>query len=117
MCSGSVHDVARLVEFFVRRITVEGSSMVPAFAPGERLTAVRRWRHVRAGDVVVLRDPRNAERWLLKRCVGRVGALLDLRGDNAGASTDSREFGLVREGAVTWIALSKRPSEGRVSPR
>jgi len=91
------------VEFFVRRVTIDGHSMVPTYLPGERLTAVRRWRPVRVGDVVVVRDPRDHERWLLKRCVGRKGSELDLRGDNAEVSTDSRDFGLVPSRDVVWI--------------
>jgi signal peptidase I len=95
--------VSRIVEFFVRRVTIDGHSMVPTYLPGERLTAVRRWRPVRVGDVVVVRDPRDHERWLLKRCVGRKGSELDLRGDNAEVSTDSRDFGLVPSRDVVWI--------------
>jgi nickel-type superoxide dismutase maturation protease len=95
--------VSRFVELFVRRVTVEGSSMVPTFVPGERLTALRRWRRVRPGDVVVVADPRDPTRWLLKRCVERVGRDLDLRGDNRAASTDSRDFGLVPGRSVRWI--------------
>jgi signal peptidase I len=106
----------RLLEFFLRRVTVEGSSMVPTYVPGERLTALRRWRPVRAGDVVVVRDPRNVNRWLLKRCVGRVGKRLDLRGDNAEASTDSRNFGLVASREVAYIVVPSARSP-RISPR
>jgi nickel-type superoxide dismutase maturation protease len=98
--------VGRIIEFFVRRVTVEGSSMAPTYLPGERLTALRRWRRVRQGDVVVVRDPRNPTRWLLKRCVARVGSQLDLRGDNAIASTDSRDFGLVPSSDVAYIVLA-----------
>ncbi|MHB1210498.1 MAG: S26 family signal peptidase [Acidimicrobiales bacterium] len=100
--------VARLVEFFIRRLSVEGSSMVPTYLPGERLTALRRWRPVRVGDVVVVRDPREPSRWLLKRCVAREGSSLDLRGDNRGASTDSRDFGLVARREVVWLVLKQR---------
>lgn len=90
--------------------------MMPTFLPGEVLTALRRWRRVRPGDVVVVRDPRDAERWLLKRCTGRSGTMLDLRGDNAGASTDSRAFGLVPSRDVAYIVLS--PARAKpVSPR
>jgi nickel-type superoxide dismutase maturation protease len=102
--------VARLVDFFVRRVSVEGSSMAPTYLPGERLTALRRWRRVRPGDVVVVRDPRGVDRWLLKRCVARFGSRLDLRGDNSSASTDSREFGLVPSQEVGWIVVSPRRS-------
>jgi len=100
--------VSWIVEFFVRRVTVEGTSMAPTYLPGERLTAFRRWRRVHEGDVVVVRDPRNPSRWLLKRCVERVGSLLDLRGDNAQASTDSRDFGLVPIHNVIYIVLASR---------
>ncbi|HUX04255.1 MAG TPA: S26 family signal peptidase [Acidimicrobiales bacterium] len=101
--------MARLVEAFVRRVVVEGPSMIPTYTPGERLTALRRWRRVRVGDVVVVRDPRDATRWLLKRCVARARGSLELRGDNAAASTDSRDFGPVRAREVGWIVLSPRP--------
>ena len=79
--------------------------MTPTYLPGERLTAVRRWRGVRVGDVVVVRDPRKSDRWLLKRCVRRIGSDLDLRGDNAQASTDSRDFGLVPSRDVAYIVI------------
>jgi len=92
---------------FVRRVSVEGHSMTPTYVPGERLTAIRRWRRVRPGDVVVARDPRDSARWLLKRCVAREGRLLDLRGDNAEASTDSRDFGLVPERAVRYLVIGQ----------
>jgi nickel-type superoxide dismutase maturation protease len=101
--------VRPLAELVVRRLVVEGNSMAPTYAPGERLTALRRWRPVRAGDVVVVRDPRERSRWLLKRCVARSRGRLDLRGDNPGASTDSREFGPVAAREVSWIVLGARP--------
>jgi len=82
--------------------------MLPTYAPGERVTAILRWRPVRVGDVVVVRDPRDASRWLLKRCVARSRGRLELRGDNAGASTDSRDFGSVATGDVKWIVLGHR---------
>ena len=95
--------MVRLVEAFVRRVVVEGLSMAPTYAPGERLTALRRLRRVRVGDVVVVPDPRAPQRLLLKRCVARSGRSLDLRGDNVAASTDSRDFGPVDEGSVRWV--------------
>lgn len=79
--------------------------MTPTYRPGERLTAVRRWRPVRVGDVVVAHDPRHPTRWLLKRCVAKSGSQLDLRGDNPDASTDSRDFGLVASRAVPYIVI------------
>jgi hypothetical protein len=87
--------------------------MVPTFVPGERLTVVRRWRRVRVGDVVVLRDPRGHDRWLLKRCVSRSGDQLELRGDNGAASTDSRDFGAVAEREIKWIVLPQKRAKGQ----
>ena len=82
-----------------RRVVVEGRSMEPTLAPGDRLLVVRA-SHLRAGDVVAVRDPRGGHRLLVKR----VGAILEdevvLRGDNPVASTDSRTFGSVARRAV-----------------
>ena len=82
-----------------RRVVVEGRSMEPTLAPGDRLLVVRA-RRVRAGEVVAVRDPRRGDRVLVKR----VAAVLDdgvvVRGDNAEASTDSRSFGPVPARAV-----------------
>jgi hypothetical protein len=83
--------------------------MSPTYVPDERLTALRRWRPIRPDDVVVVRDPRDSSRWLLKRCVAKSGSRLDLRGDNAAASTDSREFGLVASREVAYIVMDPRP--------
>jgi signal peptidase I len=95
----------RVKEFFILPVVVEGTSMSPTYLPDERLTALRKWRRVRTGDVVVVRDPRDAGRWMLKRCVGRVGRRLDVRGDNTLDSTDSRVFGPVRARDVAYIVL------------
>jgi signal peptidase I len=95
----------RIKEFFILPVVVEGTSMAPTYLPDETLTALRKWRPVRTGDVVVVRDPRNAERWMLKRCVKRVGRRLDIRGDNAADSTDSRVFGPVRARDVAYIVV------------
>jgi hypothetical protein len=86
--------------------------MLPTYVPGERLTALRRWRPIRPGDVVVVRDPRDSSRWLLKRCIAKVGSQLDLRGDNVDASTDSREFGLVASREVSYIVVGPLPRAG-----
>ena len=83
--------------------------MEPNYHAGERLTAVRRWRPIRPGDVVVVRDPREASRWLLKRCVGRSGSMIELRGDNAAASTDSRAFGAVPRRSVGYLVVKSKP--------
>jgi signal peptidase I len=84
--------------------------MSPTYQAGDRVTALRRWRPVHPGDVVVFRDPRDTSRWILKRCVATVGTRLDVRGDNAAASTDSREFGLIERRAVAYLVVDPLPS-------
>jgi nickel-type superoxide dismutase maturation protease len=82
-----------------RRVVVEGRSMEPTLAPGDRLIVVRT-RDLHAGDVVAVRDPRDDKHVLVKR----VGAVLEdeivVRGDNPEVSTDSRTFGPVARSAV-----------------
>jgi nickel-type superoxide dismutase maturation protease len=82
-----------------RRVVVEGASMEPTLAPGDRVLVVRA-RRLHAHDVVAVRDPRDPGRVLVKR----IGAVLEdeivVRGDNPAASTDSRSFGPVPTTAV-----------------
>lgn len=81
------------------RYRVEGESMAPALAPGERVLVNRAayWlRSPRPGDLVVLRDPRRRERLLLKRIDRPAAGGWLVVGDNSEASTDSRTFGPVR---------------------
>ena len=82
------------------RYEVEGESMAPSFAPGERVVVNRAayfFSQPRPGDLVVLRDPRQHDRLLIKRIdrpAGDDGWLV--LGDNPSASTDSRTVGPVR---------------------
>ncbi|HEX6255370.1 MAG TPA: hypothetical protein VFZ70_06125 [Euzebyales bacterium] len=75
--------------------------MAPTLRSGDRLVLVRLPGRVRAGRLALAADPRVPDRLLLKRArhVGADG--VDLRGDNAAASTDSRHFGPVPVAAVS----------------
>jgi nickel-type superoxide dismutase maturation protease len=81
------------------RYEVAGESMTPSIAPGERVVVNRAaywFGRPRAGDVVVVRDPRVEDRMLVKRIeAGADGDDWLVRGDNSSASTDSRAFGPV----------------------
>lgn len=85
----------------LRRVEVQGGSMMPALRPGDRLVAVR-GLPIRGGDLVAVTDPRLPARLLVKR-VASVGAgrHLEVVGDNPPASTDSRTFGPVPPALVT----------------
>ena len=87
-------------------VEVRGRSMAPTLQPGDRLLVERLTfarRGPQPGEVVLAPDPRAPERELIKR-VHAAGPELDLRGDAADASTDSRSFGRVPAGAVRWRA-------------
>jgi nickel-type superoxide dismutase maturation protease len=98
-----------------RRVAVEGRSMEPTLAPGDRLL-VTRATHLHAGDVVAARDPRDHHRVVVKR----VSAVLDdevvLRGDNPRASTDSRIFGAVPRRAVVGRVARRYAPAWRAGP-
>jgi nickel-type superoxide dismutase maturation protease len=89
-----------------RRVSVTGTSMVPAVLPGDRLLTVPALR-MRPGDVVALFDPRRHDRLIVKRvaAVDRAAGTVTVIGDNAGASTDSRAFGPVPIGQVVGRAV------------
>jgi nickel-type superoxide dismutase maturation protease len=82
-----------------RRVVVEGASMEPTLAEGDRLLVVRR-RRLSPGDIVALRDPRDGRRLLVKRVTSVMGGDVMVHGDNPTASTDSRAFGPVSRRAV-----------------
>jgi nickel-type superoxide dismutase maturation protease len=91
--------LAAVVAVRSRRVVVDGRSMLPAFEPGDRLLVIP-LRSVRVGSVVAMRDPRDHSRILIKRVRARIGPQVDVRGDNAAESTDSRHFGLVPRSAL-----------------
>ncbi len=95
----------------VGRIRVEGDSMRPTLEPGDRLVCVPPWR-LRAGDVVALRDPRDG-RLLVKRVVAIDASGVTVAGDNPGASTDSRTFGVVGRDRVIGRAVWRYRPEAR----
>ena len=80
------------------RYVVEGESMAPSLSPSERVFVNRAaywFSKPKAGDLVVLRDPREPERLLIKRIDEAHGNSFEVAGDNTAASTDSRTFGPV----------------------
>lgn len=83
-----------------RRVVVFDESMMPTLRAGDRLlvdTAAYRDRPPDVGEIVVLVDPEQPSRWLVKRVV-RVDPsadTVDVRGDSTETARDSRRFGPV----------------------
>ena len=79
---------------------VRDESMRPTLLPGDRLLVDRRAyrdRPPRVGELVVLVDPEDTNRWLVKRVsqVDPVGGSIEVRGDATESARDSRRFGPV----------------------
>ncbi len=92
----------RLGRLPYRRIRVRGPSMSPTLRDGDVVLA-RRGRRVRAGDVVVVTWAARPGQLSIKRAVRPDGDGWFVTGDNARASTDSRELGAAAvHGVVRW---------------
>ena len=93
------------------RYEVAGASMAPALVRGERVLVNRAaywFSRPRPGDVVVLRDPREPNRLLVKRIERPAGRdAWEVVGDNPDASTDSRAFGPIRRGHIVGKVWSR----------
>ena len=103
-----------MISVLLRRVEVVGDSMAPALLAGDRLLVLRPTR-IRRGDVVAVRDPRDASRILVKRVaeVLRAGGGWVVLGDNLPASTDSREFGAVPRSSLLGRCVWRYAPESR----
>jgi hypothetical protein len=77
----------RLIRFWNHRVAVDGHSMEPTLRAGDWLlvdAAAFRDRPPRAGELVVASDPREPDRWLVKRVATlNSDGSLRLAGDHA----------------------------------
>ena len=65
----------------------------------------------KVGQLVVLKDPRDPSRHIIKRIVALKDSFVWVEGDNKERSTDSRDFGWVSVKAILGQAkVVKRPS-------
>jgi nickel-type superoxide dismutase maturation protease len=88
---------ARVARSWPSRAAVAGLSMAPVLLPGDWLLVDPegyRRRAPRAGELVVVPDPRGRDRLLVKRVAAVTSdGRLELAGDDPDRSTDSRTFG------------------------
>jgi nickel-type superoxide dismutase maturation protease len=83
--------------------------MRPTLEPGDRLLVDRgvyALRPPRAGEIVVLVDPEEPTRWLVKRVadVDPATGAVEVRGDASEVARDSRRFGRVDRNAIVGRA-------------
>jgi nickel-type superoxide dismutase maturation protease len=88
-----------------QRVAVTGRSMEPALRAGDWIVISRLWRPPRVGEIVLVRDPREPERLMLKRVAAVADGACTVLGDRPEESTDSRTFGPVRLGDVLGRAV------------
>jgi nickel-type superoxide dismutase maturation protease len=90
--------------------------MSPTLVAGDRVVVLRvprRWP-LRPGDLVALAHPgADASMVLVKRVAGLGEGWVDVRGDNAAASTDSRDFGPVPRASVRGLVPYRYGPPGR----
>lgn len=86
--------------------------MLPALRPGDRLLVLGPAR-ARPGDVVAVTDPRLASRTMVKRVAARGPDGVTVLGDNAAASTDSRQLGALAPAAIRGRAFYRYFPTGR----
>jgi nickel-type superoxide dismutase maturation protease len=88
-----------------RRVVVVDESMRPTLRPGDRLRvdpAAYARRPPQVGEVVVVQDPEDRVKWLVKRiaAVDAATGAVEVQGDAPSGTRDSRRFGPVSAGAI-----------------
>jgi signal peptidase I len=88
----------------VRRFAVSDSSMEPALRHGDWLMARRLLRPPHPGDIVIFRNDRMPDRWLIKRVSeNRPDGTAIVLGDNLQmSSADSRMLGPIPHRSIRW---------------
>jgi nickel-type superoxide dismutase maturation protease len=113
----------RLIRSWDARVAVEGRSMSPTLEPGDWLLAdpdAYAEMPPATGDLVLVPDPREPSRLLVKRVTGvdDSGRELFVSGDAHEASTDSRSFGSVTASTIEgrpWFRYWPLRRIGRIS--
>ncbi|MEM9137236.1 MAG: nickel-type superoxide dismutase maturation protease [Cyanobacteria bacterium P01_F01_bin.42] len=105
-----------------KRVRVTNRSMLPTLKPGDEVLYQPLTRTLLPGDIVIINHPQQPHLKLIKRILSLEATnRLDLRGDNAEESTDSRHFGLVSRsqvvGKVTCLFSSSGPPDHKQTTR
>jgi signal peptidase I len=90
---------------------VEGLSMIPALAPGERVL-VRYGANFSIGDIVLVD---RGDRIDIKRVTRIEDSHIFVEGDNTAVSTDSRHYGAINRDTIIAKVIWRLPKNFRVS--
>ena len=90
---------------------VEGLSMIPSLAPGERVL-VRYGADFTIGDIVLVD---RGERIDIKRVTRIEDSHIFVEGDNTAVSTDSRHYGAINRDTIIAKVIWRLPKYFRVS--
>jgi nickel-type superoxide dismutase maturation protease len=88
--------------------------MEPALRAGDWIVVSSLSRAPRMGEIVLMRDPRDPERLIIKRVAAVSERDCTVVGDNPEESTDSRTFGPVPLANVLGRALFRYGPVGRI---
>jgi signal peptidase I len=88
--------------------------MEPALRAGDWVVVASLSRPPRAGEIVLLHDPRDPSNLMLKRVAAVADGACTVLGDRPEESTDSRDFGSVPLPNVVGRALFRYAPAGRI---
>jgi nickel-type superoxide dismutase maturation protease len=88
--------------------------MEPSLREGDWIVVARLGQRPRIGEVVLVRDPREPERLMLKRVATVADGTCTVLGDRPEESTDSRTFGPIPLGNVIGRAIFRYGPIGRM---
>jgi nickel-type superoxide dismutase maturation protease len=88
--------------------------MEPTLLAGDWIVVAGLSRAPRVGEIVLLRDPREPDRLMLKRVAAVANGACTVLGDRPEDSTDSRTFGPVPLGNVLGRALFRYAPISRI---
>ena len=97
----------------LRRVAVIGQSMEPKYHDGDWLLVGIGWPTT-TGCVLLARDPRARDRLVVKRAIRQEDSGWWVEGDNDERSTDSRQYGLIRNELILGRVLFRYHRPGRI---
>ena len=106
----SLKDIILWILGFRRRVLVDGESMSPTLLPGESLLVqddFYKYHPPQVGDVILLQHPTQPDLVMVKRIHKIKDTEILVLGDNQSKSTDSRDFGFIKNSNILGKVTSK----------